>query len=313
MRSTRFSGIVRRKSNMTSILVLLLFLLLSPRMDAVDEKADEPELKSVLSPSVVTIGDRVAYTVTVTHVSGQTVSFALPDSTELMPFVLIQREVKRPRKGTTVFEAELALFDIGKYPSPTVSVTFRDTESGGKSVRKVVPEDTITVEALADTTMTELLPIKPLRQPYRPWVDYVFFALVLVVIAATILLIRFFTRKAAESSRKPVDYTRAVLRKIRKLEKNLEKGLRPEECYEQLSHLVREYLEEQYGIKAFEQVTSEIGGELAGCSVPRADTLTALLNTADLVKFAESRPNNDDCRTSLSQAKEALKAGAGQR
>ena len=307
MHSTGFSGIVKRKSDMASALMLaLLFLFPAPLMSAVDEEVAEPELKSVFSPSVVTIGDRVAYTVTVTHPPSQTVSFALPDSTELMPFVLIQREAKRPRKGVTVFEAEFALFDIGKYALPVVSVTFRDTLGDEKRIQHTALRNVITVEALTGSSTTELLPIKPLKQPHRPWIVYLLFTLFPFAILAAVFLVRFFMRRRAESPQKPVDYTREALRKVRKLEKNLGKGMRPEECYEQLSYLIRQYLEEQYGIKALEEVTNEIEEELSSCSVPHDDILVELLNQADLVKFAESKPGREECCLSLDQAKEAI-------
>ncbi len=84
--------------------------------------------------------------------------------------------------------------------------------------------------------------------------------------------------------------------------------MRPVACYEQLSFLIRQYLEGEYHIKALEAVTREIAEELEERGVPHADMLIGLLDQADLVKFAESRPGIEECRVSLGQAKNVISA-----
>lgn len=288
------------------ILLVLLLLFPASLAAAIEEETDAPELKSVFSPSRIAIGDRVSYMVTAAHSPDQTVSFALPDSTRLMPYVLVHQEVTQPEKGIAVLNAELAVFDIGEYQLPAVTVVFHGSPGDEKTVR-TTPGGSIVVEALTDSAMTDLLPIKPVKQPYRPWTEYLSPVFVFVAVTVTVILIRLFMKRRTELLCKPVDFRKGTLRKVGKLEKNLEKGLRPEECYEQLSFLIREYLEGEYRIKALEKVTREIGDELEGRAVPHADILIGLLSQADLVKFAESRPVTNECRVSLDQAKAALK------
>ena len=285
------------------LLLSLFFLFFVPQALAAN---DGFEYRHLFSPKEITIGDRISYIVTVEHDPGLTVVFALPDSTRLLPFVSIRQETKRLREQTTVLEAELALFDIGEHALPPVTVTLRDT-SGGEKTMQVAPAGAVKVNALTDSSVTELLPIKPVKRPYRPWTDYLFPVFSGVMIITGIILIGYFVRKRTRSPSEPVDPEKDALRKIRKLEKSLEKGMLPEECYERLSYLIREYLEGEYHIRALEGVTNEIKDELSGCSVPHADTLIGLLDQADLVKFAESRPGREDCRVSLDQARKALK------
>ena len=304
MRSTGFSGIVKRKSDMASALILaVLFLLPAPLMSAVDEGVARPELKSVFSPAEVTIGDRIFYTLTVTHEPGDTVAFTLPDSTRLLPYVLIGKEVKRSGRLKTEFRMELALFAVGKHALPPVRV---HDVSGVKNARHARPADSVSVRALTDSSMTTLLPIKPLKQPVRSWTDYLFPLFAGAAVLALVVLVGYYVKRKTVSASGRLDSARDVLEKIRKLGKKLEKGLTPEECYEQLSVLIRRYLEGKYRIKALEEVTSEIEEELANCSVPRGGILIELLNQADLVKFAESRPTIEECRMSLGKAAKTI-------
>lgn len=294
---------MRKKSDIAAALLLVfsLFFVFSPA------RADDGDGKysSDFSPASVTVGDRIAYTVTVKHEPGQTVAFAMPDSTGLHPFVLIGRQEKRPRERTAAFQATLAVFDIGEYALPPVTVTIRST-SGAETVMQVVPESVVTVNALTDSSVTALLPIKPIKRPHRTTAE-IFFALFLgAVVVVAVIVTWFLVKRRRGSLSREVDHSKVALRKVRKLEKSLGKTVQPEECYEQLSFLIREYLEGAYRIKAFEEVTSEIEEELLVISVPDAIVLTDVLHQADLVKFAESRPGKEDCRTSLAQTKKAI-------
>ncbi len=290
---------------MTALLlpVYFLFFLLSPAL-AIDREAG---YRAFFSPVEITIGDRIAYTVMVKHEPELTVAFALPDSIRLLPFVLIDQEVKQPQKDTASLRTELALFDIGEHALPPVTVIFRDT-SGGEKIRQVASAGVVTVHALTDSSVTDLLPIKPLKQPYRPWTDYLLPVLAGVTGIAGIILIGYIMRRKINAAHLPADPSKHALGNIRKLEKQLEKGMPPAECYEQLSYLIREYLDGGYGINALEGVTSEIEEELSSCSVPHGDILTGVLHQADLVKFAESRPGKEECGESLDKTKKAISA-----
>jgi len=284
---------------------MLILLLPSSLSVAKEEHADKPQLKSVFSPSRVTLGDRVSYRTTAVFDPSHSVSFMLPGSTGLMPFVLVYREVKMAENGRAVLQTELAVFDVGEYELPPVTVLFRDS-TGKETTVLSVPDESIKVEALTDSSMTELLPIKPIKQAYRSWREYLPVVYVAVAVAVVILLVRLLMKKNIKPSRKPVDFRKEALRQVRRLEKNLEKGMPPEACYEQLSFLIREYLEGAYHIKALEEVTSEIAEELERSEVLHADMLIGLLNQADLVKFAESRPMIEESRVSIDQARKAI-------
>ena len=220
--------------------------------------------------------------------------------------MLIDQKVSRPQKSTTELSAEFALFDIGEHVLPPVTVTVLLNSGEEKKMLPVAP-GTVTVKALTDSSITDLRPLKPLKQPYRSWTEYLYPILGGAMVIVLLVFVGYFVRKRLMLL-PAIDPARDALRKVRKLEKSLGKGVTSENCYEQLSFLIREYLEAEYRIKALEKVTSEIEGELANFSVPHAALLTDVLHQADLVKFAESRPGKEECLESLDKAKKAIGA-----
>lgn len=268
---------------------------------AVDETAG---YRAAFSPAEISLGDRISYSLTVKHDPGVAVAFVWPDSVRLLPFVLIEQNVSRPQKNTTELSAELALFDTGEHALPPVTVLLG---SGEETKMLPVAPGTVTVKALTDSSITDLLPLKPLKQPYRQWTEYLPPILGGAMVIVLLVFVGYFVRKRFILL-PAVEPARDALRSIRKLEKTLGKGVTPEKCYEQLSFLIREYLEKRYSIKALEEVTSEIEEELASCSVPLAALLTDVLHQADLVKFAESRPGKEECLESLEKTKKAIGA-----
>jgi hypothetical protein len=81
----------------------------------------------------------------------------------------------------------------------------------------------------------------------------------------------------------------------------------PRECYEELSNILRSFLENHYRIRALEAVTQEIERDLEKIGVPDLDDVMNLLRQADLVKFADSRPELDETRLSLQKAEEFVR------
>ncbi|MFQ5446939.1 MAG: hypothetical protein ACE5FF_08395, partial [Saprospiraceae bacterium] len=65
--------------------------------------------------------------------------------------------------------------------------------------------------------------------------------------------------------------------------------------HSQLTHIVREYLENRYGIRALEETTDEILHQMRNMNMGDmlTEKMTALLQTADLVKFAKAHPPAD--------------------
>ncbi len=259
------------------------------------------------TPSIARLGDRIDYHVSVTHEPRFQVNFSGPDVLPGEAFSVIGLVVSRPSPSLTEFSASLAVFELGELALPSVVAVVRDTLSGETMQWSLEPEARLSVEAVTDSSFTTLLPIRPIRDVPVPWSSKVLSGLAI----AAILVMVFFSGYVVwqRFSRREQGPGRSVqmLQELQKLEQRLDRGLSAEVCYEQLSLLVRRYLEHHYGIKALEEVTSEIERELAEGDVPGAMMFCGLLHEADMVKFAESRPSLQDCRNSLIQAENAFR------
>ena len=302
---------MKKRSETARALVLFLLLFCVSPPELLARRQGGAEISASFSPASATVGDRVIATFAVDHASGRLVTFSLPDSTALMPFVLVRDEVRHESGERTVLLAEFAVFDTGELPLPEVTVTIRDTLSGGENTARAAPPGHIAVRHLTDSSMTELLPPKPIRKPADRAGDYLPFLLAVIAGALLLLVLWMVLRRRRIKPEKHRDCTMEALRELQKLDRGLGKDLQPDECYERLSFLLRRYLEEQHGIRALEAVTSEIEDELSGRSMPSAGAFVALLEEADLVKFAESRPGAEECRAALSRARDAVKDAAG--
>ncbi|ARM31629.1 hypothetical protein [Prosthecochloris sp. HL-130-GSB] len=272
------------------------------------EEPDSLQLSAGFSPVSVRIGDRIDYYVLVHHASVYQVGFSVPRHGGRDAFSVISQSVSRPSSSVTEFSAELAVFELGDIALPQVDVTVRDSLSGRVHHRKVVAQSTLRVEPFTDTTMKQLLPIRPIREVPFSWNVSVpgglaVFAVCLLLLFTGLLLWKRYLFRHGEH-RGPLD----ALDELRNVEKGLDQGLDAASCSEQLSFLVRRYLEEMYAIPAFEEVTSEIQQELVSRHVPGAGLFARLLEEADMVKFAESRPSVDDCRESIVMAETAFRA-----
>ena len=258
------------------------------------------------TPDTVRVGDRIDYHIGVFHEPRFQVSFSGPDVIPGEAFSVLSREVSRPSSSLTECNAELAAFELGELLLPPVVAFVRDTLSGKTLQWSLEPQARLYVEALTDSSMKSLLPIRPIREVPVPWSRSLFTGFVVIATLALILFAGFFAwKKFILPKRRSHDHVSA-LHELQLLKQRLERGLGAEACYEQLSLLVRRYLEHHYDIKALEAVTSEIERELVLLDVPGALLLSGLLHEADMVKFAESSPSLEDCRNCLAEAETVL-------
>ena len=262
------------------------------------------------SPDSLLTGERLHYIISVHHDGRKTISIEGLDIRPGSVFELIGRtesSTKLPDGSVDYrMDAELAPFGSGSQRLPGFTVTAR--ESAGKEDERleVKPTAAIVISSMTDSTMTELRPIVPPLSPGFPlWLMIPATAFVLLLLGAGYLLKRFLLKPGVLA-----DPAHAARQKLRSLEKHLSKGLAPAEGYETLSNILREFLQSHYQFRAMEQVTQEIAEELTKRQVKAKETVLQLLERADLIKFADSRPNIDECRRSLKIA-EALVAGTG--
>ena len=277
--------------------------------NAVAEPLRPSDITLTASQDSLYTGERLHYVVAVRHDGRKTISVEGLDARPGSLFELVGRKessIKLP-DGSMEFrmEAELAPFGTGRQRLPGFTVTSRESGGGGEERLDVKPTAAVFISSMTDSTMTELRPIVPALSPGFPvWLLIPASALILLMLAVGYLLKRFVLKPGGPLA----DPAHAARQKLRSLERHLSKGLAPAEGYEALSNILREFLQNHYQFRAMEQVTQEIAEELNKRQVKAKETVLQLLERADLIKFADSRPNIDECRRSLKIA-EALVAG----
>jgi hypothetical protein len=276
---------------------------------------------AALRPSDVTVsaepdslfaGERLHYIITVRHDSKSAVSIASLKTGQGTPFEITSTKSgsKNLPDGRVEYrmDTELAVFGSGRQPLPAFTVLTGKVGQAAQEKLAVTPSTAVTVLSMSDSTITELRPIAPpASAPFPTWL---LVPVLLVLLALGILgyLIKLLVTTLRRHLDDPV---RAARQKLRSIRRQLSKGLQPAAGYESLSNILREFLQKRYKFGAREMVTQEIAEELAVRKINIRQELLKLLDQADLVKFADRRPDIEECRRSLRVA-EVLVATAAE-
>jgi hypothetical protein len=294
---------------------LLLFLAsisVSSALAAEEERLPPDITVKVMSDSLL-VGDRIHCTVIVRHSASDVAAlegFDRIDSLSEQTFELISRKhsssLLLPGITKEVFELEFAVFGTGRQLLPPFTVVLRDT-AGRVTKKAYTPLASVFVEALTDSTMRDLRPIKPPLKPSIPFLLIMAVIFGVLGVAGLLLLLLFLLKHTVRTSAEHIDSGQVAQRKLRKLGSSLSAGMPPHECYEELSNIMRTFLENHYRIRALEAVTQEIERDLKKLGVSGFESIMNLLKQADLVKFADSRPDIEESRQSLNKASEVIR------
>ncbi len=273
---------------------------------------EQPVVNVTVTQDTLLVGDRLRCMIRVQHAPKEVVSLQEISGFSAKPFELIksQQRTEKVRSGINqdVFELEIAQFGAGKLELPPFTVVLRDGRGHVISKTTFKPLASVYVKELTNTSMRDLRPIKP---PLTPSIPYLLLLPILAVAfgvgAVTLLLIFLLKRKVRQGAEK-VDFGQVAQRKLRKLSTSLSAGMPPHECYEELSLIMRTFLETHYRISALEAVTQEIERDLKKLGVAGFESIMNLLKQADLVKFADSRPDVEESRQSLDKASEVIRS-----
>jgi hypothetical protein len=258
-------------------------------------------------PDSVYVGERVRCTIAVRHSGTQQFTIEGIDRQSVRPMELVdsrQVDDKLPDNRSELrLQLELALFGSGRQQLPPFTVVARNASGRPVERLEVRPVESVFIKALTDSTLKDLRPVVPILKPVNPFLLALpAVALVVLVVVLLFLLFRRRTRTRGSHS----DPAHAALQKLHALGKELSGGMSPVDCYESLSTIVREYLQKRHGFRAMEQVTQEIAGELNELRVGGSSTILRVLMQADLIKFADSRPDVEECRNSIRMLQELI-------
>jgi hypothetical protein len=194
----------------------------------------------------------------------------------------------------------LSSYEAGTYQIPAITV---DYEEGGfiKSASAIaglqLKVNSIPVNPERDT----LRSIKNINREEVRFSDFLMpILIVLILLGLVIFTILYLSRRRRKQQSEtytppppPPPAHETALAKLAELEQSglLEKS-EVNEFQTQLTYILREYLEGQYGINALESTTDDILESLRNIQIPEEwrMPLRQMLQTADLVKFAKAQP-----------------------
>jgi hypothetical protein len=285
------------------ILSALLLLVVIPPLAPQALQAQQARVRDQADTSVISVGDRILFTVAVEHAPDETITW--PDSLNFGAFEVLAAEALPPRavEGRSVTAARFALtaFELGdlEIPSFAVSVTGAEgavtelaTDAWGIEVVSVGLDEGDQVRAIKGPLMIALTFISLL-----PW-------LILLVVLFAVVVWWWRRRRPDDSnplgpvriSRPPHEIAYQALDELE--DSGLLQRQEVKEYHIRVSEIIRSYVEGRYEIYALEMTTGELVDQLwrAGIEGDLLDRFKLFMERADLVKFAKARPNADRSR-----------------
>lgn len=253
------------------------------------------------SPTRVTVGDRILYSLRVVAPKGVTATLPVFGRTlgefrirDLGPLPAIARkdgfeEISR--------RYELNLYETGVKSIPPLSVVLRGRE--GKAAELDAGPIVVVSESVLDKDAKDIKDIKPpLALEYVPVTPIVWLCIGMAVATIAIFMLRRIRRKrklAPPPPRSPQLIAYDELERLRAMDL-IAKG-RVKEYYVRISDIVRRYIERRFSLKAPDRTTEEFLAEAgaSGLLDPRARTLVGdFLEQCDMVKFARYGPTAEE-------------------
>lgn len=185
----------------------------------------------------------------------------------------------------------LIAFDSGTFVLPPLLI-----QLSGEQTAATNPVQLDVYPTPSPSDPQALLDIREIRREPSHWLDYIAWfaaavALILALLAYWLLRRR---KKRREEYLLNLPPHLLALQKLQQLEHarawEQPGGLRP--YYEELTFILREYLEKEHRLRALESTTAEILRDLRRFPLPNElpPQLETLLTQADLVKFAKGKP-----------------------
>ena len=261
----------------------------------------QTQVKAEIDTVFIKIGEQINYTITVEADSLDLVYF--PENQTFSPLEMVEAlkvdTVAKDNKLVLQRMYTLTQFDSGAYTIPPQRVAINEQPFFTDSFHIKV------ADVVVDTTKQKMFDIKPLikveKSNAKMWWAIFFIVLGLALIGA--LVYWFFLRRKPLTEEEIAallpPYDRALLQ-LKELENS--KYLIEDEFkkyYSELTNIVRSYLDEEVQVTALESTTDELIAKLelmkdAGrldLMPETIDRFKKILQTADLVKFAKSKPS----------------------
>lgn len=268
------------------------------------------EVSAEVDTTHIRIGEQFKYNISISD----TANVIIP-KLELNGLEIVEDKKTDTLQSSLLKQYLLTGFDSGAFYIPSQQIFIKNRAYFTDSI--LINVATVAV----DTTKQKMFPIKSIqKEPYtfddfKPYIKWILLGLLLI--AALIYYLK--TRKKGEKEEKVVvaslpPYEEAI-EKLQELDnKLLWQNNKVKLYYSELTEIIRTYIEKEINIPALENTTDEIIATLSDFN--EAETietnretiqkLKALLQEADLVKFAKSKPMSHEIEEDRKDAEDIL-------
>ncbi|TRZ46441.1 hypothetical protein DMZ48_00965 [Robertkochia solimangrovi] len=262
----------------------------------------EPTVKTTVDTTKIRIGEQIKFRVEVDADSTEQVFF--PEGQTFLPLEVVEDlpidTIRNRDRFNLIKEYALTQFDSGSYTLPTQQIMVGNRPLFTDSLR--IDVNTVVV----DTLKQRMYDIKGFQEVQRDnsWLIRLALWILAILLGLSFITYWFFFRKPKLTEEEKVAllpaYDRAKLQLKHLDESKYLIQSEYKEYYTELTNIVRAYIEEDVHVTALESTTDELIAKLemlkdSGNLKLENDTLKQfqmVLRTADLVKFAKSKPDN---------------------
>ena len=263
------------------------------------------EVKVEANTKNIKIGEQIEYKISVQAPADAVVIF--PEGQTFGALEMVKTSSTDTLKETGKFRLEkayyLTQFDEGKYTIPQQKINISNKDFYTDSL--LIEVHTIAVDTLKQP-LYDIKPIAEVASPssFRLWL-WIVLGLVVLLFSATALYFFIFRKKklSAEEERKKLPPFERAIQDLKDLQNS--KYLiesQHKAYYTRLTDIVKEYLEDEVHILAKESTTDELLAKVTALqqtgklhlSEETINNLKRVLQNADLVKFAKSKPSDNN-------------------
>lgn len=295
--------------------ILIGLLALLPAIQAYAQ----PEVTARVDARQITIGDQVRYFLEVTPEQNERLVWApIPDTFSSLEVVEKGKIDTLNIDGITKYKQRLLItgWDSGMFVIP--SFEFTSVPQSGDPYKVLTDSFTLLVQTIPVDTTQPFRPIADILEVKTSWRDYIWYIIGGLLAIGLIIFVIYYFRKnratKAPEAPKPVYVEKPdekALRLLSELEqKELWQNDKIKQYYTELTDILRIYIEERFRTPAMELTSDEL------LAVARRhkdmmrhyDSLSMVLQTADMAKFARATPLPQEHTDAFAHTKEFVQA-----
>jgi hypothetical protein len=243
------------------------------------------------------IGDVIKYRIHPTGTVNNIIIFPQISETESME---IRDQILIEDRGKVIGkEFTIVFWDTGRFYVPELEITVLENDS---TYAFAFIADSILVEVKSSIKASDQKVLKPIKGPFPiqfplPWKKILRISLLVVFIILLYLLLKRRQKPDLIEEKIETKFQSALeiaMDRLSSISSLMDKS--DKEFYIYLTHLLREFLENRWYLRALEMTTNDLAQNRTLIPVVKEEfeQLIAMLSKADLVKFAQNLVDRDD-------------------